>query len=113
MNKVTIDICGKQVPVIFNLGTLLSFEEIAGKSFFGEDFSHIRERVALVLAAIISADPETTIKFEDIVSSDTFTAFNDAFTKVSGLSTEFFDLPKVVAEAEQKEAAESDEAEKN
>lgn len=112
MEQRTIHICNKEVPVAFNLGTLLSYEEIVGSSFFGAEFKNIRERVALILSAVISANPETDIKFEDIISGDNFEDFVKAFNTVSEMSVEFFKLPKVVTDAEKTEAAEVSEKEK-
>lgn len=115
MNKETIKICGKDVPVKFTLGTLFYYEDIVGESFFGEDFILIRKRVALVSAAILTADPETDIKYEDIVKSENFDEFNNAFMKISEMVDKFFKKPKVVsdAEAEENKNIKEEEKEKN
>jgi len=101
--KTTITVGGREVPVTFTLGTLLSYEEIAGKPFIGETFDRFRERVALVLAAIVSADPETEVTFENIIATDNFADISAGFETVSRMATAFFEMPKVVADAEARE----------
>ena len=50
MNTKEITINGKTYPVVFNMKTILGYEQISGKSFFGEDFSKMGERLALIAA---------------------------------------------------------------
>ena len=67
MNTKEITINGKTYPVVFNMKTILGYEEISGQSFFGEDFSKMSERLALITAAVISAGGKEELSIDDMV----------------------------------------------
>ena len=114
MIQKEITLQGKTVPVVFGMGTILAFEEITDESFFGKNFIKLKDRIALTFAAIYSADNKTEIKVEDLMESDNFVEVNKATVVVMEMMMEYFKLPKVVAEAEQKEiTAEEGEEVKN
>ena len=50
--------------------TMLNYEEISGKSFFGEDFAHLKERIALIMSAALTADENTTLTVEELMNGD-------------------------------------------
>lgn len=98
MPQTTITIQGQQRPVVFTMKTIMNFEEIADKSFFGTDFNHLSDRIALVAAAIFAADKDADITVEGIMGDEGWDATRDiisAFTKVMKLSEQFFHIPAV------------------
>ena len=114
MEKKHITIGGQQVPVVFNVSTLLAYEEISGKSFFGEHFERTRERLALICAAAYAADNDTTLTIEQLMQADSWQEVSQAFTDVMDAAGTFFNLPKVVEESERQEAETTgDDGEKN
>jgi len=113
MNKKEITLNGKPVTVAFTLATLLTYEEITDSNFFGEQFEKLKERIALIYAAIYTADRETTITVDDILSTNNWQEISDAFTTVMTMAGDFFKLPKVIEDAEKREAVELHDGEED
>lgn len=115
MKQKEITIQGKQYPVVFTLDTLLRFEEIINGSFFEANLGKTTNRIALVLAAVFTANENADLTFEGIKQPQTFDALNEiisAFNVVSNLMTEFFHIPQAEEELEPKPAeGEGDEGE--
>ena len=102
MKEITIN--GKTYPVVFNMKTILGYEQISGKSFFGEDFSKMRERLALIVAAVISADSKADISIDDMMNADKLELVQEvltAYTVVIGMVNEFFKMPDVEPKQEE------------
>ena len=113
MKKKTITINGKEYAVVFNMQAMLNFEEIAGKSFFGENFNMLKERIAVVVAAVIAANPDTDLQFSEIINGADLQGLKDlitAYAVVMELITEFFTRPAV--EPEQSAPADDEEGDK-
>ena len=94
--EITID--GKTYPVVFNLKTMMNFEEITGKSFFGESFDGFKERIALIISTVLAADEKADITVEQMTSAETRQQAQDiikAYVAVMELSAIFFKLPAV------------------
>ena len=92
--------------------TVLCYEEIVDKSFFGEDFSRNKERMALILAACYAADENTTLSIDELRTVADWSEMVAAFNKVMALASDFFNIPKVVADAEAKEETEQEKGDK-
>lgn len=109
--KVTID--GKEYPVIFDISTLIAFEQTSDKSFFGENFDKLYSRIVLVFAAMYSADKSITD--EIVIHSKDWQGITNAFNIVMEMAQDFFRVPRVVAEAEAREntADQKEKSEKN
>ena len=106
MTEKTIKISGKEYPVIFNMQTILNFEEGAKKSFFGEPFNRIWERLVLVSAAIYAKTKKPAFNIEELVENATSSTINEitaAFTTVMELAAEFFEIPAIEPKEEHKE----------
>jgi hypothetical protein len=96
MKEITIN--GKTYPVVFNMKTILGYEQISGKSFFGEDFAKMSERLALIVAAVISADSKADISIDDMMNADKLELVQEvltAYTVVISMVNEFFKTPDV------------------
>jgi hypothetical protein len=88
MNMKEITINGKTYPVVFNMKTILGYEQISGKSFFGEDFTKMSERLALIVAAVISAGGKEELSIDDMINADKLEAVNEilaAYNVVIGM----------------------------
>ena len=106
MTKNVITIQGKAYPVIFNFDTLMSFEEIVGKSYFESGLKTMKERMAIVYAAVITADEDTKLTVEEMKGQGDLEAINQiivAFNTVMELAKVFFKIPTVVKDAEEEE----------
>ena len=113
MQKKEITLNGKPVAVSFTMATMLTYEEITDSNFFGEQFDKLKPRIALIYAAIYTADRETTITVDDILSTENWQEIAEAFTTVMTMAGDFFKLPKVIEEAEQREAVELHDGEED
>ena len=108
-----IKLNGKPVAVSFTLTTLLTYEELTDSNFFGEQFEKLKARIALIYAAIYTADRDTTITVDDILNTDNWQEIAEAFTTVMQMAGDFFKLPKVIEEAEKRESVELHDGEED
>ena len=117
MTQKVITINNQQFPVVFTMDTLMNFEEIVNKSFFESDFKTFKDRMALVIAAVITADEKTTLTIEMLKGNGDFAAMQQiitAFNVVMELSGEFFKIPAVEPKDEKPaEETEGDDKPKN
>ena len=99
MTQKEITIQGKQYPVVFDLQTMMNFEEITnGTSFFGANLETLKNRVAIIAAAAISADDKTDLTVEKILAAKDFEAMRqiiEAYNIVMTLAGEFFNVPEI------------------
>ena len=105
--KKEITIGGVKYPVEFTFQTLLNFEEISKQSFFKTDFSLIKDKMALIMAAVLTANENTKLTVEDIMGERKLKDIQDitaASVIIIDLCNEYFEIPKVVQEAEEREA---------
>ena len=112
-----ITIAGTTYPIEFTMQAIMTFEEIADKSFFDCNFNKTTDRIALIYAAVMNADKKADITIEKITGDMDLKAVREiiaAFGTVMNLANDFFKLPKV-AEDEDKtnEPKEGDEKPKN
>ena len=116
MNKKEVTINGAQYPVVFTLDTLFGVEDIIGGSFFEANFGTLKNRMALVLAAIYSADEKADISVESLKAMEPMQMITDitaAFVAVSELTTEFFRIPEAEKQNEpEPEKPEGDDEDK-
>jgi hypothetical protein len=112
MQQKEITIGGKTYPVVFTLKTMLNFEEITGKSFFGESFDTFKSRIALIISAVVAADENAGITIEQLTNADTWQAAQDivkAYVDVMELSAKFFNIPEVEPKDEKSDDETEDE----
>jgi len=103
-----IVIKGKQYPVVFTMLTMINYEDIAGKQFFGESFNSIKQQLALVVAAAKAADNEAKITVEQLADTADQEQMKEVFTAVGvvmRLYAEFFAKPAVEPEDKAEENA--------
>ena len=108
MKQAEITIGGKVYPVEVNMSTVLMYEEIVDESFFGENFAKLTKKVALIMAAAMTVDENVKLDFKDIIENH-WKDVGKAFYVIIDLVADFFEIPKMVADAEQQEASEKDE----
>lgn len=116
MKQKEITINGKQYPVVFTMDTLMCFEDIVKRSYFDSELRTIKDRIAIVYAAAVSADENTTLTVEEMKGQGDLDAVNQiimAFNTVMELANEFFRVPKVEAQAEADEQPAKEEGDQN
>ena len=105
--KKEITIAGVQYPVTFEFQTLLNFEQITNSSFFETTFNKTVDRMALIMAAVLTADEDTKLTVDLLKGKGDWDAVKDiiaAYGVVMDLASAFFKVPEVVKQAEEKEA---------
>lgn len=105
--KKEVTIAGVQYPVTFDFQTLLNFEQITNKSFFDTDFTKIVDRMALIMAAVLTADEDTKLTVELLKGKGDWDAVKDIITAygvVMDLASAFFHVPEVVKQSEERES---------
>lgn len=118
MTQKKITINGKEYPIVFTMDTLMNFETIVGKSFFETDFKTLKDRMALVCAAVITAKEDTDLTIEALKGNNDLEAIQQiilAYNTVSEAMLAFFKVPDVVKaeEAAEQTADSKDEKAKN
>ena len=102
-----ITIAGVQYPVTFEFQTLLNFEQITNSSFFDTTFNKTVDRMALIMAAVLTADEDSKLTVELLKGKGDLDAVKDiiaAYGVVMDLASEFFHIPEVVKQSEEEEA---------
>jgi hypothetical protein len=105
--KQEITIAGVQYPVTFEFQTLLNFESITNSSFFDTNFTKTVDRMALIMAAVLTADEDTKLTVDLLKGKGDWDAVKDiiaAYSVVMDLASAFFKVPEVVKQAEENEA---------
>lgn len=98
MNRKEITINGKSYKVAFTFQTILNFEDVTGKSFFAASLDTLKNRIALIFAAVLAADENTDITVESITGKQDLSALNDiiaAHNVIMEMSGGFFKIPEV------------------
>ena len=98
MPQKEITLLGVTYPVVFNMQSMLNYEQITGKSFFNEKFELLADRMAVVIAAIIAANPDADIKVESLVKANNLQTVQEiitAYAVVMELMGDFFKKPDV------------------
>ena len=116
MTKKEITLQGKIYPIDFTMQAIMTFEEIADKSFFDCNFNKTTDRMALIYAAVMNADKKSDITIEKMTGSMDFHAVKDiiaAFGIVMNLANEFFELPQVTQEEDKADEQKEGEKPKN
>lgn len=112
---MNITINKKEYPVVVNMGTLISYEQITGKSILGDEngLKMAGERMVLIFAAVMSADKDTTLTLDDLMKNADWQEFNDASVIVLNLLAKFFNIPDIEAKKEKKDKTSDDKKPKN
>ena len=95
MKQKEITIGGQQYPVAFTLKTIDGFERITSTPFSAANLDLTHNRMALICAAALTADENTTLTAEAIVGDGDLKALKDitaATTTIMELVTEFFEV---------------------
>lgn len=99
MNKKEITIQGRQYPVCFDMQTIINFEEITSQQFFTNvQFETLKNRIAIVFAAILSANKDTDLDFATFMGKKDFETMQqiiEAYGVVAQLMGEFFKVSDV------------------
>ena len=105
-----ITLQGKTYPVVFTMKTIINFEEITEKTFFGDDLAKLTDRMAIIMAAVLAANEKADLKIEDMqnLDWDGIKELLSAAAVVMDMSYDFFKIPRVM-EKPQKPTEESNE----
>lgn len=113
-NIVTFN--GVNYPVVFDLLTLSNFEEITDKGFFEANLNKINNRMAIVMAAVLSADKDTKLTIEEMRGKESFEDYKqiiEAYNVVMTLANDFFKIPEVEKSKDPKPEEQEQEQEEN
>lgn len=119
MKQKEITIGGQQYPVAFTLKTIDGFERITSTPFSAANLDLTHNRMALILAAALTADENTKLTAETIIGDGDLAALKQitaATTTIMELVTEFFEVGKLDvsdAPATTEDNTEGDEEPKN
>lgn len=95
-NIVTFN--GVNYPVVFDLQALTNFEDITKQGFFEANLNMTNNRIAIVIASVLSADKDTKLTIEEMRGMESFDDYKqiiEAYNVVMVLANDFFKIPKV------------------
>lgn len=108
MTTKEITIQGKTYPVIFTMKTIINFEAITDKTFFGDKLDKLTDRIALIIAAVLAANNKAKLEFEDLTDLDWdgIQELHRAFAVIMDMSYDFFKIPRIMEKAQKEEGDE-------
>lgn len=91
---------GEDIDVKMNMSVMIAYEEIAGTSFYGEEFKTTRSRYALLAAVLAASDADNTLA-ERLLTDASPKEFTEAFEVAFLALADFFEIPSVMKKDEQ------------
>jgi hypothetical protein len=116
MKQDFIAINGTNYPVIFTLLTLSNFEEITNKGFFEANLNTTKNRMAMIMAAALAADEDTSLTIEELRGKDSwedYVQISKAYAVVMKLADDFFPIPEVEQGKDLKPEEQEEEGDKS
>lgn len=113
-NIVTFN--GVNYPVVFDLQALTNFEDITKQGFFEANLNMTNNRIAIVIASVLSADKDTKLTIEEMRGKESFGDYKqiiEAYNVVMTLANDFFKIPKVEEGKDPKPEEQEQEQEEN
>ncbi len=107
MKTREITINGATYPVQFTFQTILNFESLTGISFFEAPLSTLKNRIAMIFSAVITADEETNLTVEKIVGNQNWESIKEivaAHNVILELSADFLKIPEIEKTANMNES---------
>lgn len=111
-NKQTITILGEQVDIRFNMGVEIAYEEITGDPFNIESLNRQKNSVALYMAAIITANPDTKITIKRLMKEASGAEIGQLATAVIESMTQWMHIPDVLPKEDHPEKKDADDEDK-
>lgn len=111
-NKQTITLLGEQVDIRFNMAVEIAYEEITGEPFNIETLNKQKNSLALYMAAIITANPDTKITIERLMTEASGAEIGQLATAVIESMTQWMHIPDVLPKEEQPEKKDADDEDK-
>ena len=90
MKQKEITIGDKKYPVAFSMKTIELFESMTG------NFGLIKNRIVLIMAAILTVDENSKVSESDIRGKEDLESYKhitEVYTSVTELVAEFFEIP--------------------
>lgn len=97
-----ITVLGETLDIAFNMAVELNYEEISGEAFTIDALAKMRNSIALYMAAILSANPDTEITVERLLKEAKGPEIASLSTAVITAMTEWMQIPTVIKEEEPK-----------
>ena len=98
-----VKISNEEIDIQFNMAVEIAYEEVAGEPFNIESLSKMKNTMALCMAAIVAANPETGITMEYLLKNASVKEIGELKNAVTETMMEWLQIPKVIADAEAKE----------
>lgn len=116
MTEKTINICGKDVRIIYCAASENGFETLSGKGIADLDFTRSQDLLQLALACIIAAytrdHQEPPLTGDDLLYNATPQELTELYTATLTLRNEWYGVPAVVEKQLEQEAAQMTDEEK-
>lgn len=108
MTTKEITIQGKTYPVVFTMKTIINFEAITEKTFFGDKLEKLTDRIALIIAAVLACDKNAKLEFEDLtdLNWEGIQELHKAFAVIMDMSCDFFKVPHIMDKGQKEEGDE-------
>ena len=98
-----VKISNEEIDIQFNMAVEIAYEEVAGEPFNIESLSKMKNTMALCMAAIVAANPDTSITMDYLLKNASVKEIGELKNAVTETMMEWLQIPKVIADAEAKE----------
>lgn len=103
----------KKLRIRFNMAVEIAYEEISGKAFsINDTINSTKDRAALLMAAVVSANPETELTMDWLINCASAKEIAELTSAVYESFSEWCKIPAVV-EAEERQESKQEEAEES
>ena len=104
--KNIINILGEQIPIRFNMAVEIAYEEIIDAPFDFNALSRQLNSLALGMAAILVAKPDTAITIDRLMNEASGKEISELNAAVVSSMSDWFAIPAVVKDDEKEEPEE-------
>ena len=109
-NQVTI--LGETLDIKFNMQVELNYEEISGEAFTIEALAKMKNSIALYMAAILAANPDTSITVDRLLREAKGPEIAALSTAVITAMTEWMQIPSIIKPDEKEETDDKPDTDK-
>ena len=108
----TITILGETLDIKFNMQVELNYEEISGEAFTIEALAKMKNSIALYMAAILAANPDTDITVDRLLREAKGPEIAALSTAVITAMTDWMQIPSIIKSEEKEETDEQPDTDK-
>lgn len=105
MKNMTVEIFGREVPIVFNMRTQIIYERLCGKPFDLTKIATTEDNLVLAFAGILAADAETDITLDQMMDDVKLADYAKIQEAMKACIEAWCEIPKTLSEQKGSEDA--------